>query len=131
RLVQVICNLLNNAAKYTEPGGQIDLTVAVEGSAVAAIRIRDTGRGISAEELPRIFELFVQAERTADRSEGGLGIGLTLVRSLVRQHGGTVEARSEGLGKGSEFIVRLPVLEVRTAAPALPAAPASSAEGGP
>ena len=88
RLEQVLVNLLTNAAKYTDEGGRIWLTVSLEGPDVV-LRIRDTGIGISAELLPRIFNLFAQAHRSLDRSEGGLGIGLTLVRKLVEMHGGT------------------------------------------
>jgi signal transduction histidine kinase/CheY-like chemotaxis protein len=109
RLSQVLSNLLNNAAKYTEEGGQIRLDAAVD-NGVVTIRVRDTGLGIEPQLLPNIFDLFTQAERTPDRSEGGLGIGLTLVKRLVELHGGTVEALSEGLGSGAEFIVRLPAL---------------------
>ncbi len=109
RLSQVISNLLNNAAKYTEEGGQIRLDAAVD-NGVVTLRVRDTGLGIDPELLPHIFDLFTQAERTPDRSEGGLGIGLTLVKRLVELHGGTVEALSEGLGSGAEFIARLPAL---------------------
>ncbi len=109
RLQQVVGNLLTNAAKYTDPGGHILLTVRQEGSDVV-LRVRDTGIGIPADMLPRIFDLFVQAERRLDRSQGGLGIGLTLVRRLVEMHGGSVTAHSEGPGKGSEFVVRLPAL---------------------
>lgn len=108
RLIQVVVNLLNNAAKYTEDGGRITLTGQCEGSGLV-LRIRDTGVGISPEMLPRIFERFVQVERSLNRSHGGLGIGLTLVRTLVEIHGGKVEAHSEGPGQGSEFIVRLPL----------------------
>jgi len=109
RLAQVFLNLLNNSAKYTPQGGHIWLTVErAKGEAV--IRVRDTGVGIAAEMLPRIFELFTQVEGSLERSHGGLGIGLSLVRRLVEMHGGTVEARSEGLGRGSEFLVRLPIL---------------------
>jgi PAS domain S-box-containing protein len=109
RLEQILTNLLNNAAKYTDPGGRITVTVACpEGRAV--LRVRDSGIGIAPEMLPRIFELFVQAERRLDRSQGGVGIGLTLVRRLVELHGGTVEASSAGLGQGSEFVVALPAL---------------------
>jgi signal transduction histidine kinase len=110
RLAQVVSNLLNNAAKYTDPGGLIELSASVENEH-AVIRIRDSGIGIPAEMLGRVFDLFVQLNRTIDRSQGGLGIGLTLVRRLVELHGGTVEAHSEGLGKGSEFVVRLPILK--------------------
>jgi PAS domain S-box-containing protein len=109
RLEQILVNLLNNAAKYTEPGGRIWLTCTQEGEE-AVIRIRDTGIGIPSEMLLRIFDLFTQASQSLDRSQGGLGIGLTLVRSLVQMHGGSVSAFSEGLGRGSEFVVRLPVL---------------------
>jgi signal transduction histidine kinase/ActR/RegA family two-component response regulator len=109
RLAQVFLNLLNNAAKYTPQGGHIWLTVERQ-NGEAVVRVRDTGVGIAAEMLPRIFELFTQVEGTLERSHGGLGIGLALVRRLVEMHGGTVEARSEGLGRGSEFLVRLPVL---------------------
>jgi signal transduction histidine kinase/ActR/RegA family two-component response regulator len=109
RLAQILSNLLNNAAKYTEKGGQIWLTVAREGEE-AVLRVRDTGVGIAAAMLPHVFELFTQADRSLDRSQGGLGIGLTLVRHLVELHGGQVQACSGGLGQGSEFVVRLPVL---------------------
>jgi PAS domain S-box-containing protein len=108
RLAQVITNLLNNAAKYTDRGGRILLTARREGSA-AVISVRDNGRGISADMLPRVFDLFAQAAPGHDYSRGGLGIGLTLVRNLVDLHGGSVEARSEGAGRGSEFVVRLPL----------------------
>ncbi|WP_133717366.1 sensor histidine kinase [Methylocaldum gracile] len=110
RLAQVVSNILNNAAKYTPSGGKIRLTVARE-SAQAVIRVRDTGEGIPAHLLPRLFDLFTQAERTIDRSQGGLGIGLTIVQKLVELHGGRVEASSEGPGRGSEFVIRLPVSE--------------------
>jgi len=111
RLAQVVANLLNNAAKYTENGGRIWLQVEREANQVA-LRIRDTGIGISERVLPHIFDLFAQADRSLDRSQGGLGIGLSLVQRLVELHGGTVSASSEGLGRGSEFVVRLPVTEV-------------------
>jgi signal transduction histidine kinase/DNA-binding response OmpR family regulator len=109
RLAQVLANLLNNAAKYTEEGGQIWLDVAREAGEVV-FRVRDTGIGIPREMLASVFELFTQADRSLDRSQGGLGIGLTLVKSLVEMHGGSVRASSEGPGKGSEFVVRLPAL---------------------
>ncbi|MFO0907186.1 MAG: ATP-binding protein [Isosphaeraceae bacterium] len=113
RLTQVVQNMLNNAAKYTPEGGHIRLDVTSEaGSAV--IHIRDNGVGIPAEMLPRVFDLFTQVERSIDRAEGGLGIGLTLVKRLVEMHGGSVEARSDGPGTGSAFIVRLPLLAQET-----------------
>ena len=108
RLEQVVVNLLTNAAKYTDQGGHIWLTVQQEGEE-AVLRVRDTGVGIAPEILPRIFDLFTQAERSLDRSQGGLGIGLALVQRLVEMHGGTVAA-SSALGQGSEFVVRLPVV---------------------
>lgn len=126
RLEQVLTNLLNNAAKYTEPGGQVSLSVErdterkmADGKArpsslvhqppTVTVSVRDTGVGIAPDMLGRIFDVFTQADRSLDRSQGGLGLGLTLVRSLVEMHGGSVEARSEGLGRGSEFLVRLPL----------------------
>jgi PAS domain S-box-containing protein len=109
RLSQVLANLLNNAAKYTDEGGQIRLAVERKGSS-AVISIRDTGMGIAAEMLPRIFDPFIQVDQNPDRAAGGLGIGLTLVRTLVSMHGGTSEARSDGPGRGSEFVVRLPIV---------------------
>jgi len=109
RLAQVVANLLNNAAKYTDPGGRISLTVAREGDE-AIVRVRDNGIGLGVEMLPRVFDLFAQEDRSLDRSQGGLGIGLTLVRSLVQHHGGSIAAESAGPGMGSEFTVRLPVL---------------------
>jgi CheY-like chemotaxis protein len=115
RLVQVVANLLNNAAKYTDEGGHISLEVIQE-DAEAVIRVRDDGMGLPADLLPHVFDLFTQADRSLDRSQGGLGIGLTLVRSLVEMHGGQVEASSAGLGRGSEFIVRLPALAASQAA---------------
>jgi signal transduction histidine kinase/CheY-like chemotaxis protein len=109
RLSQVLANLLNNAAKYTPAQGRIWLTVAREENE-AVFRVRDNGTGISSAMLPRIFELFTQAEQAIDRSQGGLGIGLTLVQRLVEMHGGTVQASSDGCGCGSEFTVRLPAV---------------------
>ena len=106
-------NLLNNAAKYTEPGGQIELTGEVIGDQVV-VRVKDSGLGIPAEAMPRLFDMFSQVDRNMERAQGGLGIGLTLVRRLTEMHGGTVEAHSDGAGKGSEFEVRLPILD-RTA----------------
>ncbi|MDY0963721.1 hybrid sensor histidine kinase/response regulator [Massilia sp. CFBP9026] len=109
RLVQVVSNILNNAAKYTTPGGCIVLSARIEAGDVR-VAVRDNGQGIDPPILPYIFDLFIQAERTPDRSQGGLGLGLALVKSLAVLHGGRVEAHSEGLGKGSEFVVYLPCL---------------------
>jgi len=128
RMAQVLSNLLHNAAKYTEDGGTIRLSAAVEGGQVA-FRVLDDGIGIPAAMLDRVFDVFTQVDRTLDRSEGGLGLGLSLVRGLVEMHGGTVEARSEGLGRGSEFIVRLPLLAPDPAE--APAAPPPEAAGAP
>jgi PAS domain S-box-containing protein len=108
RLVQVVVNLLNNAAKYTDEGGSIRVDLSAE-PAHAVLRVADTGTGISARLLPKIFDLFTQDDRTLDRAQGGLGLGLTLVRRITELHGGSVEAHSEGRGRGSEFIVRLPL----------------------
>src|SRR5262249_47575744 len=109
RLEQVVSNLLDNALKYTPSGGHIDLTTSVEGSD-AVLRVRDAGIGIDAEMVPRIFDLFVQADQTCDRAAGGLGLGLTLVKRLVELHGGRVAASSAGQDQGSEFVVRIPRL---------------------
>jgi signal transduction histidine kinase len=108
RLVQVVCNLLNNAAKYTRRGGRIRVAIGLEGHA-GVVRVSDDGVGIPPEMLDRIFEPYVQIGSSAHRSEGGLGLGLALVKAVVELHGGTVEARSEGIAAGSEFIVRLPL----------------------
>jgi signal transduction histidine kinase len=110
RLAQVFSNLLNNAAKYTERGGRVSLTTSVARDRVM-VCIRDTGVGIPRDVLPRVFELFTQVDRTLNRSEGGLGVGLALVRRLVEMHGGKVTANSEGPGKGTEFTVDLPIAE--------------------
>jgi signal transduction histidine kinase/ActR/RegA family two-component response regulator len=117
RLEQVVCNLVQNAIKYTPRGGGIKLSVRREGLE-AVVRVSDTGVGISAEMLPRIFEPFTQVESSRTRSEGGLGLGLPLVRSLVELHRGRVEAYSEGAGCGSEFVVRLPLRNGDVARPA-------------
>ncbi len=110
RLAQVICNLLTNAAKYTEPGGNIWIRAEREDGRIA-LRVRDNGMGILPAMLPRVFGLFSQGTRTLDRAQGGLGIGLTIVKSLVELHGGAVEAHSEGVGRGSEFVIRLPAVD--------------------
>lgn len=108
RLMQVVGNLINNALKFTSPGGRISLVVERE-LAHASIRVRDDGIGVLAEDLPRLFDMFVQVDTSLDRSNGGLGLGLTLARNLVEMHDGTVEALSAGAGQGSEFVVRLPL----------------------
>ena len=113
RLSQVFSNLLNNSAKYTDDHGYIVLTATPEDDHVV-IAVRDTGIGIAPDMLPRIFEIFSQSPRTLDRSQGGLGIGLSLVRGIVSLHDGSIEARSEGSGRGSEFIVRLPIADKAT-----------------
>ena len=110
RIDQVVANLLTNAVKYTPPPGRIEVSVRRE-DGEAVFSVRDSGLGLEPELLPRIFDLFVQGERGLDRSQGGLGIGLTLVRRIAELHDGRVEARSEGAGKGSEFIVHLPAIE--------------------
>ncbi|MEA2564732.1 MAG: hypothetical protein QOH06_6236 [Acidobacteriota bacterium] len=128
RIEQVLANLLHNAAKFTDPGGKIDLSVEADGPQ-AVLRVQDDGQGIEPELLPRIFDLFVQEDRSLARSHGGLGIGLTLVRSLVERHGGRVEAHSEGPGRGSEFVVRLPRCIDRSAEPAEPCQEAEEERG--
>jgi two-component system, chemotaxis family, CheB/CheR fusion protein len=123
RLAQIVGNLLNNACKFTDRGGHIWLTVALEedfrasqaksasrrGAPHVVIRVRDTGIGIADDQLEHVFEMFTQVDRSLERSLSGLGIGLTLVKTLTEMHGGTVEARSDGTGRGSEFVVRLPI----------------------
>jgi CheY-like chemotaxis protein/anti-sigma regulatory factor (Ser/Thr protein kinase) len=109
RLIQIVTNLLTNAAKYTPEHGVLRLRVSVENT-WAIIHVRDNGCGIGEDLLPRVFELFSQAERTPDRAMGGLGLGLALVKSLVDLHGGSVSAHSDGAGQGSLFSVRLPLL---------------------
>jgi signal transduction histidine kinase len=108
RLGQVLTNLLVNAAKFTDPGGHVRLTAAVEAGHVV-LRIRDNGRGIAPDMLPRVFDLFRQAPNLGNNGPVGLGIGLALVKSLVELHGGSVAAHSDGPGTGAEFVVRLPV----------------------
>jgi PAS domain S-box-containing protein len=111
RLSQVISNLVTNAAKYTPPGGRITITANEEDREVV-VRVRDTGMGIAADMLPRVFDLFVQERQSIERSQGGLGLGLTIVRNLVERHGGSVSAHSDGPRTGSEFVVRLPKADV-------------------
>jgi CheY-like chemotaxis protein len=109
RLQQVVANLVSNATKFTPPGGRIEIMIHREGVRIV-LRVRDSGIGISEAILPHIFEPFIQAENSLDRAHGGLGLGLTLVKRLTEMHGGRVEAHSEGLGKGSEFAISLPVI---------------------
>ncbi|HXZ85555.1 MAG TPA: PAS domain S-box protein, partial [Myxococcota bacterium] len=123
RLAQVLANLLNNAAKYTEEGGSIQLSARREGGS-AVVSVRDNGLGIPPAMLPRVFDLFTQIDRTLGRAQGGLGIGLALVKRLVEMHGGRVEARSAGWGAGSEFVVRLPLAPSEAASRADAAPPA-------
>jgi CheY-like chemotaxis protein len=108
RLAQVLANILINAAKYTDSGGRIELEATRRHGELMVV-VRDNGMGISADMMPRVFTLFAQASPAIERSEGGLGIGLALVRGLVELHGGTVRAHSRGVGQGSEFVVRLPI----------------------
>jgi len=108
RLAQSLCNLLGNAVKYSDKGGHIWLTVERQGSE-AVVSVKDAGVGIPASMLPKVFDMFTQADRTLEKAQGGLGIGLAIVKRLVEMHGGSVEARSEGHGKGSEFVIRLPI----------------------
>jgi len=121
RLEQIVGNLLQNAVKYTPAGGSVEIDITRE-SRDAVLRVTDTGRGIRPEMLPRVFELFAQAEQPLDRSLGGLGVGLTLTRRLVELHGGAITAFSEGEGRGAQFSVRLP-LDVTTAPPRPPSEP--------
>jgi PAS domain S-box-containing protein len=121
RLTQVIGNLLNNACKFTDQGGRVWLD-AEEEDGLATIRVRDNGIGIAAEHLPRLFDMFTQVDSSLERSRDGLGIGLTLVKTLVEMHGGTVGVRSDGLGHGSEFTVRLPIATLPSVVASAPAA---------
>jgi PAS domain S-box-containing protein len=126
RLTQVIANLLTNAAKYTRPGGQIEIAVTAKDEEIV-IAVRDSGIGIAADMLPRVFEMFSQIDSGQEYADGGVGIGLALVRGFVELHGGLVEARSAGLDMGSEFIVHLPGLRIAASDP--PAAPPAAASG--
>ena len=130
RMAQVVGNLLHNAIKFTPPGGQILVATSREAGGGIALRVRDTGVGIAPEILPHVFELFAQADRSLDRAQGGLGIGLSLVKALVEMHGGRVDAASEGAGRGSVFTIHLPAEAVRdTVGPT--SVPARAAPGRP
>ncbi len=110
RLVQCVGNVLTNSAKYTDCGGEIQIRSFSSGK-TAVVQIKDNGVGIPSELLPRIFDLFVQSERTLDRSQGGLGIGLSIVKRLVEMHGGSAQVRSAGIGQGATFEIHLPLIE--------------------
>jgi len=125
RLTQVVSNLLTNAGKYTPSGGRITVSTRVEGDE-AVLRVRDTGMGMSPEVLPTVFERFVQGRQAVDRAQGGLGLGLTIVQSLVERHGGRVSAHSDGVDAGSELVVRLP--RAQASAATVAAAPTGSSE---
>jgi signal transduction histidine kinase/CheY-like chemotaxis protein len=121
RCAQIVSNLIHNAAKFTDPGGDITVSLATE-NGEATVRVKDNGIGIPPESLARVFSLFTQEDQSLSRSRGGLGIGLSLVRKLVDMHGGRVEARSDGIGRGSEFTIRLPLAEPQEDPESLPAA---------
>ena len=127
--MQVFGNLLNNAAKYTPPGGAIRVDSRVEGD-VAVVHVSDSGEGMGAELLPHIFELFTQGRRSLDRAQGGLGVGLTVVRLIVEMHGGQVNAHSEGAGRGSTLEVRLPLATSAWASGSEPTGDVREAAGG-
>jgi len=122
RLSQVVANLLSNAARYMDRGGRVSLKLGREGSD-AVIRVQDQGIGISPDQMPRIFDMFTQVDHSLDHGQGGLGVGLSLSRQLVNLHGGSLEANSEGLGKGSEFIVRIPLAVVSPSEAVKPSSP--------
>lgn len=128
RLAQVVSNLLTNASKYTEPGGQITVTAEAEGDEVV-LKVTDTGIGITAEMLPRVFDMFAQEHQALDRSQGGLGLGLAIVRNLVMAHGGSVHAHSAGAGQGSEFTLRFPAARAEAAGAPDTARPAPASGG--
>jgi len=130
RLQQIHINLLSNAVKYTPAGGRVRLTAEPDGNGAAVIRVSDTGAGIPKQMLDSVFDLFVQARHTLDHADGGLGVGLTLVRALVEMHGGTVTAHSDGDGTGSEFAVRLPMTSPSAETQVHAASPASEIPAG-
>jgi signal transduction histidine kinase len=122
RLAQVLGNLLHNAAKFTPAGGQVTLSVGVE-DGLAVLRVADTGAGIDPALLGELFSPFTQAQQTLARTEGGLGLGLALVKGIVTLHGGEVRVRSEGTGRGAEFVITLPLVRAENAGAAAPSAP--------
>src|SRR5512132_1890335 len=128
RLTQIFSNLLNNAVKYTSPGGTIDVSAMVDGAWVN-VAVRDNGVGIPPDQIDRLFEMFFQVDRSIERAHAGLGIGLTLVDRLVRMHGGEVTVHSDGIGRGTGFIVRLPLAD-KPARPDAPAQPTGRAVRG-
>src|SRR5262249_3281581 len=130
RLDQVFGNLLNNASKFTPKGGHIWLkaTVTRGERTEIVVRVRDDGAGIAPEVLPRVFDVFMEADRSRARTEGGLGIGLTLAHRLVELHGGSIEAHSAGLGQGSEFVVHLPIMSTSATRAAQEAPPKERAK---
>jgi PAS domain S-box-containing protein len=127
RLAQIVSNLLNNSAKYTPSGGYVEVTATLDGNE-AVIRVRDNGMGIPQESVPEAFELFSQLNRALDRSQGGLGIGLALVKRLVDMHGGRIDAESEGLGRGSTFTIRIPALPAAASTAVVPGPEADRAQ---
>jgi signal transduction histidine kinase len=128
RLAQVVGNVLHNASKFTDPGGEVLLEMIEEPAGSATVRVRDSGIGIEPEMLSQVFDAFSQADRSLDRSRGGLGLGLTLVRGLVELHGGQVSAASEGTARGTEMLLQLP-LGAAPLAPAAEAGPRATAAG--
>jgi CheY-like chemotaxis protein/two-component sensor histidine kinase len=126
RLVQIVANLVNNAAKFTSPGGRIDVETRRQG-ALAVLTVRDTGIGIAKEMLPRVFDLFTQVSRSSQGTGGGLGVGLSIVRQLVEMHGGEVTAHSKGPGHGSELTVKLPLLSAPSVEAPAPTKPQTAA----
>jgi CheY-like chemotaxis protein/anti-sigma regulatory factor (Ser/Thr protein kinase) len=129
RMAQVVANLLTNAARYTDEGGRITVSATREDQHVV-LRVEDNGIGMAPDLLPRVFELFVQGARSPDRRLGGLGLGLSLVRSLVTLHGGQISAQSEGLGKGSRIVIRLPAMPVELVPEIVPELPVESSGPG-
>jgi CheY-like chemotaxis protein len=130
RITQIVGNLLHNAAKYTRAGDEVSLSLDVGVDGQAELRVRDTGAGIDPALLPHVFDAFVQGERTLARAEGGLGLGLALVKGITELHGGTVRAESRGRGRGAEFLVRLPLMAAAAAAQGRPGGAPPRQNGG-